>query len=57
MSAVWRFFDLGEAICQLCKAEVSGSVKSRREREDEKLFSLKYKSRRIVSLIYGEGDK
>lgn len=32
MSAVWFFFDLGEAMCQLCKAEVSGSVKSERVR-------------------------
>lgn len=31
MSAVWRVFDLGEEMCQLCKAGASGDVESRRE--------------------------
>lgn len=29
MSAAWCFFDLSEAMCQLCKAEVSGTAESR----------------------------
>lgn len=31
MSAVWRVFDLGDEMCQLCKAGASGDVESRRE--------------------------
>lgn len=31
MSAAWCFFDLSEAMCQLCKAEVSGTAESRWE--------------------------
>lgn len=41
MSAVWCSFDLSEAMCQLCKAEVSGSVESREELRCERFLPYK----------------
>lgn len=44
MSAVWCFFDLSEAMCQLCKAGVSGSVESGGELEMRGTAALKMKA-------------
>lgn len=58
MSAVWCFFDLSEAMCQLCKAKVSGTAESRRERKEMwSAFALNKKKQnksKRAPLVYAE---
>lgn len=59
MSAVWRFFDLAEAMCQLCKAEVSGTAGSGEGAETWSTLALRRKkkkadARRPSRLAWGE---